>query len=256
MSKAPAVDYALKIVEVLASSGQNLGISDISTLLGINKNAVSRILEALLEGGWLYCADEAGKKYALTVRPFALLSKGAEARSPLAQAAPIVRALHEQTGDSTYFGVLDGDAVMYLLHHDAVHDLRIGGRVGGRYPLHCTAPGKVILAGLDDAACRACFDAAPAARTANTITTYGAFITERNAIRKQLYAIDCEEYGKGIICVAAPVFGADGGVVGSVGVSTATVYRDETALVQNEAVKVVAAAAEITAVLGGVMSYG
>ena len=153
MSKAPAVDYALKIIEAYAASNQNLGISDVSALLGINKNAVSRTLEALTEGGWLYCADEAGKKYALTRRPFALLAKGATLHSPVEQAEPVVRALHEKTGDSTYFGVLDGDAVMYLLHHDAVHDLRIGGRVGGRYPLHCTAPGKVLLAGMETSVC-------------------------------------------------------------------------------------------------------
>ena len=49
MSKAPAVDYALQIIELFTRGNDELGIADISNSLAINKNAVSRILEALLE---------------------------------------------------------------------------------------------------------------------------------------------------------------------------------------------------------------
>ena len=42
MSKAPAVDYALKIIEFLAVSNGEVGISDICNALNINKNAISR----------------------------------------------------------------------------------------------------------------------------------------------------------------------------------------------------------------------
>ena len=54
MSKAPAVDYALRIIEYFSSQNREIGIADISNALGINKNAISRVLEALAEQNWIY----------------------------------------------------------------------------------------------------------------------------------------------------------------------------------------------------------
>ena len=74
MSKAPAVDYALEIIEFFACKNSEIGIADISNALNINKNAVSRVLEALLEKNWIYMSDNTQKKYRLTLHPFSLIS--------------------------------------------------------------------------------------------------------------------------------------------------------------------------------------
>ena len=74
MSKAPAVDYALEIIEFFSKKNHEIGIADISNALNINKNAVSRVLEALLEKNWIYMSDNTQKKYRLTLRPFSLIS--------------------------------------------------------------------------------------------------------------------------------------------------------------------------------------
>lgn len=55
MSKAPAVDYALKIIEFFSDSNEDLGISDISNGLNINKNAISRVFDSLLEQICKFC---------------------------------------------------------------------------------------------------------------------------------------------------------------------------------------------------------
>ena len=78
MSKAPAADYALSIIEFFADNNSGVGIADISNALNINKNAVSRVLEALLEKNWIYVSDSAQKKYSLTLRPFSLISRNAD----------------------------------------------------------------------------------------------------------------------------------------------------------------------------------
>ena len=71
MSNAPAADYALSILETLSQNNLPLGISDISHITGINKNAVSRVLGALVEKGWV-CQEEL--KYQLTLKPFRMAS--------------------------------------------------------------------------------------------------------------------------------------------------------------------------------------
>ena len=72
MSKAPAVDYALRIIEFLANSSDDVGIADICNNLNINKNAISRVLEALSEQNWIYLTDASQKKFRLSMKPFSL----------------------------------------------------------------------------------------------------------------------------------------------------------------------------------------
>ncbi|MEI6356358.1 MAG: IclR family transcriptional regulator, partial [Verrucomicrobiota bacterium] len=48
-------------------------------------------------------------------------------------------------GESVYVGILYDDQVLYIDHRDGTGPVRIAGQVGGRYPLHCTAPGKVLF---------------------------------------------------------------------------------------------------------------
>jgi IclR family acetate operon transcriptional repressor len=88
--------------------------------------------------------------------------------------------------------------------------------VGARRPLHCTAVAKAILpwlpapelAGL---LARMRFDR----HTAKTIVTRAAFETELRRIRGAGYATDDEEHIEGIRCIAMPVFGHAGQVLGS-----------------------------------------
>lgn len=65
MSKAPAVDYALRIIEFFSESKKEIGIADICNVLEINKNAASRVLEALVEYNWIYLSDEIQKNISL-----------------------------------------------------------------------------------------------------------------------------------------------------------------------------------------------
>ena len=75
MSKAPAVDYALRIIEYFSESQKEIGLADICNSLEINKNAASRVLESLLEYNWIYLSDSVQKKYRFTMKPFAVISK-------------------------------------------------------------------------------------------------------------------------------------------------------------------------------------
>lgn len=203
MSKAPAVDYALRIIELFSSTGSDIGIADICNKLEINKNAASRVLEALLEYDWIYMSDNVQKKYRFTMKPFSLVSK-CTPQYALAQIAENDLAeLNEQLGDAVYLGIENKSKVLYLLHFDSAREVRINGRVGGEYPLVSSAPGKVLLA----------FGKHPS-----------DFDGEAEKIRKNGYATDNEEFAKGIICIACPVFDSSGNAVAAVGISSLTIY--------------------------------
>jgi len=243
MSDAPAADYAVSVIEALSKHTTYMGISDISRETGINKNAVSRVLGSLVQSGWVY---QDGVRYQLTLKPFRIAS-GALARMSLTGASqPALTKLWDETGDSCYVGVLHEDSVLYLSHLDSTHDLRISGRVGGSYPLHTTAPGKVLLSYADKEYREHYLREVIKADG----ETAAAFENIASEVRAQGYATDIEEYGPGIICFASPVFDIDGRVTGTIGVSTSTVYCKPDELYETRGIKVLEAAKEISNNLG------
>ena len=250
MSKAPAVDYALNIIEFFSKTNQELGIADISNALNINKNAVSRILEALLEKNWIYMSDSSLKKYRLTLRPFSLISGHLMDNAIVKLAAPYIEWLNKESGDSVYLGIKHGKNVLYLLHYDSTKEVRINGRVGGEYPLNCSAPGKVLLSYSDTDEIRDLFRTAVDKKTQNTITDLDSFLLEANRIKQRGYAIDNEEFAKGIICIAVPVFDHDENVVASIGISSLTLYDDIDSLASSKLPLLKKAADQISLCLG------
>ena len=250
MSKAPAVDYALSILEFFANNNSEIGIADISNALNINKNAVSRVLEALLEKNWIYMSDSSQKKYSLTLRPFSLICGHTNNNGIVKIATPYIEKLNNELGDSVYLGVKNGENVLYLLHYDSTKEVRINGRIGGEYPLNCSAPGKILLSYSDDEEISNYFSQPTVKRTENTITDFESFILESDRIKKFGYAIDNEEFAKGIICIAVPVYDHADNIVASIGISTLTLYDDIDSLINNKFSLLKKAADEISLCLG------
>jgi len=216
---APAVEAATKIISFLSEKESEIGISEISRGTGINKNMLFRILNTLENDGWVYRREQ---KYALTLLPFKLTSRVVSRMSLNTAATPILYDLANETGESTYLGILKDDTVIYIQHLDGVKDVRVAGRVGGEYGLYCSAPGKVLLAYSDADYIEGYLSRQLEKRTKNTITERSALLSELEAIRRKGYATDREEFGNGITCVAAPVFDHTGKVVGAVGCSAYT----------------------------------
>lgn len=244
---APAVEAATQIISFLSGCEREAGISEISRETDINKNMVFRILNTLEKDGWVYCNEQ---KYALTLLPFKLASKSLSRLSLNTAATPILYALANETGESTYLGILRGDKVLYIQHLDGVRDVRVAGRVGGEYGLYCSAPGKVLLAYADADFLEKILLGDLEKRTQNTITEKSALLSELESIRKNGYATDCEEFGNGITCVASPVFDHTGKVVGTVGCSAYTVNGDSDTVIKRLLPSVLSSAEKLSVRLG------
>ena len=83
-------------------------------------------------------------------------------------------------------------------------------RVGGRTPLHASALGKVLLAGLSEKE-RASALGGPLVRyTDKTITDLRKLQKVLDEVREQGYSIELEEEHPGVGCIGAPVRDASG----------------------------------------------
>jgi DNA-binding IclR family transcriptional regulator len=160
-------------------------------------------------------------RYELTLKLWTLGAQIVGRRSVMEVAQPVLRALAKRTGETAYLTVCENLEAVYVSRADGPHPLRIFTPIGGRVPLHCGSTGKALLAYLPESDIRKV--ASRLKRfTPTTIATKEELTRELEQVRKQGFAINREEWQTGITGVSAPVFGVEGKVIASIGVTGPT----------------------------------
>jgi DNA-binding IclR family transcriptional regulator len=111
-------------------------------------------------------------------------------------------------------GILDDFDVVYIGIDHAQREVGIQGNIGGRHPAHATALGKVMLAALAEEALEARLAGRELKRlTHRTIVAKDMLLDRLAQVRRDGYALDDEERGIGIRCIAAPIRDYTGTVI-------------------------------------------
>ncbi len=210
---------ALDILELLSMSGESLGVSEIARQLGLNKSTTHRILGILLERGYV---DRSGRdaRYRAGLRMVDLASVRLHELELKAEAYPVLSDLNRRTGFSAHMAILDGNQAVYIEKIDSPSRLRLYSQIGRRIPLHCTALGKVLLAGLPDRVLEPLLSRLVlSACTHRSRTTAEDLRAELDQVRRLGWATDDEEHEQAVRCVAAPVRDYRNRVVAAVSLS-------------------------------------
>jgi IclR family acetate operon transcriptional repressor len=134
-------------------------------------------------------------------------------------ARPIMEELTARCGHASYLGVLAGQQYMIIVAVESRHSLRVTIDVGERRHLHTGAIGKVLLAGMDDAAIRALVGAEPLPRlTPQTITSMSALLAEVHVARRDGVAFNRGEAMVGTGSVAVGVTDRSAQLVAGLGI--------------------------------------
>ncbi len=207
----------LGLLEVLARSERPLGVTELATRIGIGKSNVHRLLQALVELGYVR-RDPAGGSYAASIRLWELGS-AVLANLDLRRAARAwMEWLLERTRETVHLSVLDGDEVVYVHKLDSPEPVRAYSQIGGRAPAHCVATGKALLA-WQPAPHLAALSQRLRAWSPRTLTDAGEFLREMERVRQQGYAVNRGEWRETVGGLAAPVRDPSGQVVAALGVS-------------------------------------
>jgi DNA-binding IclR family transcriptional regulator len=249
---APAARNAIRIVECLCESPSPIGVREICRQTGLNPNMVFRLLKTLHDEKWILSHDD-GAKYAMSLRPFHFAGKVAANMSLSKAVKDPLQELWRKTGESCYLGIRDETRTLFLEHLDATGDIKIAAKPGGRFLMHCAAPGKVLLAySTRDCVINVIKTEGLPAQTPATITSQAALFRQLNQIRMQGFAVDGEEYASGLICFAAPVFGYSNQIAGTIGLSVLTLNYSLTAMTKKLGPLVIQAANKASANMGSV----
>ena len=251
-NSAPAVGFCVKVIEVLAESKTSIGISEISRRTNINKNMVSRIIHTLEEEHWVRCDDKSC--YTLTLLPFCLSAKVVNRTNLANTCVPMLQKFWKEFGESTYLGILNKDEVLYLSHFDSVQNVKVAGVVGGSYPLYCTGPGKALLAFSGEDYIEEYIGKTELKKhTTKTITDADSLRAELARIRERGYSVDDEEFGYGIVCMAAPVYDYTNEAIGVIGCSLSTIYCDAEGIYDYCGEKLMETARQISKCMGYIL---
>ncbi|MFC1405213.1 MULTISPECIES: IclR family transcriptional regulator [Streptacidiphilus] len=207
MSDHPSsmVERVVLILGILERSSEPLTLGQISARSGLPRSSAHRILQQLVSARWLSRDDN---EYGLGLRMFEIGSVVVHRTRILGAAGPMLRELNAATGQVVHFAVLDQQDVVYLERIGGPFADALPSRVGGRFPAHCTAVGKVLLANAPRLVVEEYLRAGLRARTGRSIADPGAL---REALARTLdagVAAECGEAVPGAACIAAPVFQA------------------------------------------------
>lgn len=212
------VRNALAVLEAFTPDRPELGITDLSRLLGLTKTSVFRLVRTLEAEKYLSSAGGSGR-YVLSVRLFELGSV-AIGRSGIREAARLsLEELARATQETVHLAILDDNQVVYVDKIDGSQAIMTNTRLGGRGDPHCTATGKALLAFAPAATVTAVLQGGLRRHTPATITDPAAVQQQLELVRRTGYAINRAEWREGVAGVAAPVFDHAGQAVGAVGVA-------------------------------------
>lgn len=215
-----SVDRALSILEEVAKSEGEVGVTELGNRLDLHKSTVHRLLKTLCYRGYIEQNDQTDS-YQLGLKLLEFSNKildGIEIRS---LAKPHLQNLMEKTKETIHLVVRDGDQGVYIDKVESPQTIRMSSKIGSRVPLHCTSVGKVLLADLAPKQVKALLGAGKLKSfTENTITEIDNFLDELKEVKQKGYAIDDSEHERDVRCVAAPVRNFTGGVIAAISVST------------------------------------
>lgn len=213
------VSNALDLLEQFQDNSAELGISDLSSRLNMQKNNVFRLVATLNSRHYIEKNDQNGK-YRLGSKTRALGHLAIRQTDFLNYARPALLNLKRQCRETCYFTVISDAHTRYLDCVETDQPVRVALWTGNRRPLHCTASGKVLLAFLATEERDNLLEQLELTRfTPNTITDLHRLRLELATIAQAGYAVEDQEQDTGVMEIAAPVFDCFGALIGSLCIS-------------------------------------
>src|SRR5690349_2699462 len=111
-AKITSLDRGLRILDVLASEDQGLGVTEVSRRVGSDKSVVHRTL-ALLTAHEFVEQDPVSKKYVLGYKAMELAGKRLRSIDLFSTAKPVLKEVAQQTGEVVVLAVMIGDVLAY-----------------------------------------------------------------------------------------------------------------------------------------------
>lgn len=198
---------AARIMRALQDHPDGLSLGQIARSVGLARSTVQRIVASLAAEEFLSTQDQGG---GVRIGPALLRLAGSMGAGVADQLAPHLRAFGEELGETVDLAILSGGSAVFVDQAPGRHRLVAVSAIGARFPLHCTANGKAMLA---------CFSESDAADLIEkSVAEHPDYpLGDRRKLERQVaearrkhLAFDLGEHGEGIHAVGAALLDAYG----------------------------------------------
>lgn len=212
-----AADRMADVILELSFHDSTIGISAISRRLGISKAVVHRILQSLLSRG-LVQVDPESREYSLGPSATAIGLRALRQMDLRKIAHDELMILRDGTQETTTLSLLAVDKRMYVDQYESPQEIKMMVELGRTYPLYAGASSRAILAFLPETLISRVMGSLIEPHTNETRLNRDDIYDRLEEVRKNGYATSRGERQAGAGSVAAPVFGGDATVIGSISV--------------------------------------
>lgn len=217
--KVPNLEKGIAVLEYLSCKSSGETLQNIKGALDISQTTAYRILNTLTRLDYLVYNDET-KRYKLSRKLLTLGFRSLNEHNLMETVLPWLRKLRDEVKETACFGVLGEQKGIFIEQAQGHHTFRFVLSPGKPFELHCSAPGKAIMAYLPDTVRDTYLAHMEFPRyNSRTITDSVRYLEELEKVRRCGYATDNEEELNGVVCVGAPVFNYTGYPCGAIWIS-------------------------------------
>lgn len=210
----------LDVLRVFNSTRRKMTLSEVAAETGNTRAGARRILLTLVREGYAV-AD--GRLFDLTPKVLELGFSVLSSKGTWDIARPFIEHLSEEIRESVSAAILDEYNVVYVSGTQFHRVISVGITVGRRFPAHCTATGRVLLAALPQDQWPAMLDSVPLTRmTDRTVTDREEFRKILEDVRDKGWSLVDQELEIGLMSIAVPVYTFSGDIIGAVNVGIPT----------------------------------
>lgn len=219
----------LDVLRAFNSTRRKMTLSEVAAETGNTRAGARRILLTLVREGY---AVVDGRLFDLTPKVLELGFSVLSSKGTWDIARPFIEHLSEDMRESVSAAILDNFDVVYVSGTQFHRVISVGITVGRRFPAHCTATGRVLLAGLPEDQWLGMLQNIPLTRmTDRTITDRAEFRTILEDVRDKGWSLVDQELETGLMSIAVPLYLSSGVMAGSINVGVPTLRMTTTEMV-------------------------
>lgn len=215
----------IQILELLSAGGQPLRLAEISRALDIPKSTLLPILQTMTQSRYLSKDDS--DRYCLGIAMVGAAAAAGRLHSPAKCIKACLKELVEEFYETCYYGVLEGNRVLYLEKVDSPQPLRMLTSIGHRLPAYATGLGKALLMDHTLSQLQQLYPGGLTPLTEHTIRDIPSLARQLQQAKEDGFAWEIEESTDHIRCFAVPVR-MENKIVGAVSMAIPLFrYREE-----------------------------
>ena len=148
------VDRTFDVLEALSWYPEGTSIAVLTEKTGIHKSTIYRLLNTLINRGYIIKDDETSK-YRMTLRTYQIGSRAVPGFDLLTLSLDYLKDLCRSSHEAVHLAVPDGASIVYLFKEVASENvIRIASQTGSRNYMYYTGLGKALMATMSESEVR------------------------------------------------------------------------------------------------------